>query len=179
MHEDILKIVLDNGGVIAGGYVREWVRFGEPQEKGWSDIDVFCEKIESKIKIYKELSAIGVESDFRATPPFNDFFCNCWMFDGKIRLVEPKDKKYSEYEIREQTINSQAKMMKTAPIRSDKILFFQKNNWTLFTPDGSCPDNNFWKVFLSTLSVSHSSFQNNPFKKNKKFHNFLQKKQQI
>lgn len=164
-HEDIVKIVLDNNGAIAGGYVREWVRFGEPQSSGWNDVDVFCVEHKYKLKIAKELFKIGIIADFRATPPFNDFFCNCWMFDGKIKPVEAKDKKFSPEEIKEQTQNSEAKMMKTSPIRSDKIILMRKNNWKIFAPDGSCPSEKFWKSFLSAPSVSMSSFQKDPFSK--------------
>lgn len=167
MHEDIINIVLNNGGAITGGYVREWVRFGEPQDKGWTDVDILCEKMDAKMKIYRELDAMGIDSDFRVTIPFNDFFCNCWLFDGKIKIVEPKDNQYSEEEIKEQTISSQAKMMRTSPVRTDKILFFRRNNWTVFTPDGSCPNDNFWETFLSVPSAALD--MSNPFGRNGRF----------
>lgn len=170
MHDTIIKNVLDNGGIITGGYVREWVRYGEPQLKGWSDIDVFCKENKNKTKIAKQLFEIGVDTDFRATPPFNDFFCNCWMFDGEIKPVEAKDKRFSPQEIMEQTQKSEARMMASFSVRSDKIIFFLENNWKLFRSDDTCPSDNFWKSFLSAPSVAVSSFRKNPFNK---FNNFL------
>lgn len=169
MHETIIKTVLDNGGTIVGGYVREWVRFGEPQLNGWSDIDVLCEKNENKTIIAKKLFEVGIDADFRATPPFNDFFCNCWMFDGKIKPVEAKDKRFSPEEIMEQTQKNEARMMNSFSVRSDKIIFFLENKWSVFTADGNCPSLKFWNNFLSAPSVAVCSFRKNPFNKFNKF----------
>lgn len=132
----IIKTVLDNGGSIAGGFVREWVRFGEPQNKGWNDVDVFCVKETNKQAIEAKLRELGVAVDFRAQPPFNDYYCNCWMFDGEIKPVEATNRKFSVEEIKEQTINSQAKPIGGAAFRIDKIISFFKNGWDVYFLNG-------------------------------------------
>lgn len=132
----IIKTVLDNKGSLAGGFVREWVRFGEPQKTGWSDIDVFSNNETKKEIINTKLRELGVAVDFRAKPPFNDYYCNCWMFDGKIKPVEAKNKKFSVEEIKEQTTNSQAKPIGGAAFRIDKIISFLKNGWDVYFFNG-------------------------------------------
>jgi hypothetical protein len=159
-HDKLIGSVLNNGGILAGGYVREWVRFGEPQNFGWNDIDVFCLDTKNIHSIEKEGKKLGVKFDFRAAPPFNDYFCNCWMFDGKIKPVEAKDKKYSVNEIEEQTKSHQAKMMRGSFLRIDKIISFRKNNWTIYFTNGVIATDEIIKSLASNISISRTNLNN-------------------
>jgi hypothetical protein len=162
IHDEIISTVIDNNGIIIGGYVREWVRYGEPQNTGWNDIDVLCPDEESKKNIKQKLKEINLIADFRATPPFNDFFCNCWMFDGKIKPVESKDKKFSVEEIEDQTKSSIAAMMETIFFRVDKIQNFLRNNWKIQFPNGNIPSIDILQSFLNQPSIKKAFFNIKP-----------------
>jgi hypothetical protein len=95
-HEILHREVLDVGGTIAGGYVREWVRAGSetPPNEGWSDVDCFFptpEKGMTAISRLKELlgdKCPNIHILF-GLAFFGDFFCNCWQFDGTISPYPP------------------------------------------------------------------------------------------
>jgi len=90
-HEVLHREILDVGGTIAGGYVREWVRTGggTPPSDGWSDVDCFFPTPERGMTAISRLKELlgdrcpNIHILFGLTIS-NDFFCNCWKFDGII-----------------------------------------------------------------------------------------------
>jgi len=95
-HEVLHREILDVGGTIAGGYVREWVRTGSgaPPNNGWSDVDCFFptpERGMTAISRLKELLGDRCPKMHAlfGLAFFDDFFCNCWKFDGTISSYPP------------------------------------------------------------------------------------------
>jgi hypothetical protein len=92
-HELIIKTIIDNGGEILGGYVRAWVENGEPSDNGWSDIDCKFNSIENFKNAKKIIfNEHPVNIDLKVThfgEFFNDFWCNCWKFDGQLKMIKP------------------------------------------------------------------------------------------
>jgi hypothetical protein len=95
-HEVLHREILDVGGTIAGGYVREWVRAGgeTPPNEGWSDLDCFFPTHDKALAVTKRLKELlgdrcpNIHALF-GLASFDDFFCNCWKFDGIISPYPP------------------------------------------------------------------------------------------
>lgn len=107
-HTTLHRIILDNGGKIVGGYVREWMVSGEPSDHGWSDIDcIFATTQGERAAILGIKESFGDEApsiDVRQqTTHFTDFYCNCWEFDGKIKMIYPADSRMTFEELAEET----------------------------------------------------------------------------
>jgi hypothetical protein len=95
-HEILHREILDAGGTIAGGYVRQWVRAGSetPPNEGWSDLDCFFPTHDKALAVAKRLRELLGDrcpnmSALFGLPSFDDFFCNCWQFDGAISPYPP------------------------------------------------------------------------------------------
>ena len=56
-HDLIIDTILNNKGIICGGYAREWLLKNGPSDDGWKDIDVFCEEKNQEI-IKKNINKI-------------------------------------------------------------------------------------------------------------------------
>lgn len=153
MDHDILhRSIIDNGGLIVGGYVREWIANGEPSDNGWSDIDIMA--MSSKHgAISTALKDLRVRADFQARAPFNDFFCNCWGFDGKIFPIEAADKRFLPEEIMEQTKNKEAHSMKSNPLFFHKYMKFVVRGWKVFSPK----ENPIHPAIVQALLKKHES----------------------
>jgi len=135
-HELIHRTVINNGGVIVGGYVREWIANGNPSDIGWTDIDILCGN-QNYIKIHNKLKEMGIRADFQAKIPFNDFYCNCWGYDGLIFPIPKTEERFSVDQIMEQTKNKEAHAMKTNRFILHKWIKFQIKGWKLFDHHGN------------------------------------------
>ena len=102
-HEVLHREILDVGGTIAGGYVREWVRTGSetPPNNGWSDVDCFFPTPDKGLVAASRLKELlgdrcpQIQILFGLTM-FDDFFCNCWKFDGAISPYPPAIERYEQ-----------------------------------------------------------------------------------
>jgi hypothetical protein len=135
-HELIHRTIISNGGKIVGGYVREWIANGEPSNTGWSDIDILVDP-QHQETIKKQLIDIGIRADFQARLPFNDFYCNCWGYDGSIFPISKTEERFSVDQIMEQTKNKEAHAMKTNRFILHKWIKFQIKGWKLFDHHGN------------------------------------------
>jgi hypothetical protein len=102
-HEVLHREILDVGGVIVGGYVREWVRNGgdAPSNEGWSDVDCFFPDPDKGLAARARLKELlgercpSIQILF-GLEFFDDFFCNCWKFDGAISPYPPAIDRYEQ-----------------------------------------------------------------------------------
>jgi hypothetical protein len=120
-HDFLIKTIIDNGGKIRGGYVREWVFNGEPSDFGWEDIDCIFPSSEKYFETKRSLHeyfgnntpVIDIKcQEFNERKPYsfaNDFFCNYWGFNGEFFLLEPSKSLFSYEEIIEMTKNKIAR----------------------------------------------------------------------
>lgn len=112
-HEFLQDTIVSHGGRIIGGYVRAWVQHGKPSNIGWSDIDCWFDDQAKFVKVQTLLKERMGDScpqiDNRYLHTFNDFFCNCWQYDGNIKLMEPAASMLSFEELREETLKKQAR----------------------------------------------------------------------
>lgn len=179
-HELLINSILEQNGIIVGGYVRAWVSNGHPSNNGWQDIDCIfpdIDKAKIAIKNIKNLfgenspeidlrsSSFGLYSKLQKSKlislQFNTFYCSCWKFDGKIELLEPA-KKYIGYdETLYQTKNKIAKCImpfqfyKNNPRQIAKML---KYGWVITDHKGNeIPKDILLKIvknYKSTLTLN-------------------------
>ncbi|NBW12184.1 MAG: hypothetical protein EBR82_29555 [Caulobacteraceae bacterium] len=103
-HDFIINTIIENNGIICGGYMREWVINNTPSDQGWSDIDIKCTKENEKIieNLIKDKYP-NIELDFRInnfTKNESPFSFNLFLYDGKIKVVnefEEYNNKWIEY----------------------------------------------------------------------------------
>jgi hypothetical protein len=158
-HDFLIKTIIDNGGKIRGGYVREWILNGEPSDFGWEDVDCTFESSDSEDKalkiLYENLGNIP-KIDTRCqsfNSPLSEywcfyeklhifepsFFCNFWLFDGSFKLLEPAKSKFSYEEILEMTKNKIARCSMPfhyptfTPFKIFKMLYYK---WNIVDYDG-------------------------------------------
>ena len=144
-HDFVVKTIFDNGGYIHGGYVRAWVLNGEPSNNGWNDIDCLFDKKEGRAKaqliLNEEYGSNSPRLDTRQIHSFfNDFWCNCWKFDGKIKLVEPAASQISIEALRDETISKVARCITTIHFVARlqyRIDRFFNDGWNVVNSDGS------------------------------------------
>jgi hypothetical protein len=142
-HDFIIKTVLENGGEIVGGYMRAWVSNGNPSDTGWDDVDVICRDEKNQTRIREELSDAGIFVDFRPTFSFTDFWCNCWKFDGNIKMIEPALSKKSFSWLESQTKEKIAQCIFSfqysmrLPYRVVKLI---KRGWKIADTKGNIAD---------------------------------------
>ena len=127
-HEKLVKLVLEQKGIIAGGYVRAWVAAGQPTDEGWEDIDCFFPNDELAYKATQNIQkAFGENAPMVDTRiayynkpdkdnnykslnlSFNTFYCCCWKFDGEFKTIEPATTDLSIDEMYDLTRNKIAK----------------------------------------------------------------------
>lgn len=184
-HELIQRIIIDNGGCIIGGYVRQWVSKGEPSDTGWSDIDCRFITIEGYRNANREMMNLNPvpprldlftghgkmkrapDQRFFTAVGFNDFWCNCWMFDGKIKPFPPllSASKTLIDEIREQNKNKIARMIPSAigkisenPMtNADRVSRYVSRGWTIQNHDGTEPCRNMMRLMRSVIRKKRNS----------------------
>lgn len=91
-HDFIIKTILDNNGVLIGGYVREWIGNGSPSNNNWKDIDIKCPK-DSMKKIKKEINSLypNLKLDFASNEYCSfrsPYSCNLIQYDGEFKTVK-------------------------------------------------------------------------------------------
>jgi hypothetical protein len=144
-HDFILKTILDNDGYIHGGYVRAWILNENPSDNGWNDIDCVFESPDNRKNVQRILfDQYGFKCPKIDTRQlgfgFNDFFCNCWKFDGRLRLVEPANGSFSFEQLKEETQEKIAKCITSIRWVSripNRIKRFTEDGWTVLKSDGT------------------------------------------
>lgn len=143
-HDILIKTILDNDGVIGGGYVRAWVQAGEPVDSGWEDIDCNFNDRRKAINAQSELNKLFLNNplilDFRWDFTARDLYCNCWYFDGKLKLIEPAKSTILYDELKEMTTNKIAKciypfdhVMRRRPLKV--ITMIDDYGWKILNSD--------------------------------------------
>lgn len=161
-HEFLIKTILDNGGEIVGGYVRAWKAAGHPTDYGWKDIDCVFEEdrkfwetvkiinkkfgpnapvLDFKAQFFKKLFGIQSPVDHLGIKlSFNDFYCNCWKFNGKFELLEPAKSKVSIEEMEEFMKNKIAKCIRhfsSLSYSAHKVFKMKEYGWKLINIDNN------------------------------------------
>lgn len=94
LHDMLMDVVVSKGGVLLGSYVREWRASGAPlSEDRVNDVDcIFTDpKLFDAAKVAVS-ERWGPILDGRVRLPINDFFCNCWSYDGEFKVIPAGDK---------------------------------------------------------------------------------------
>jgi hypothetical protein len=91
-HQFIINTIIENNGIIIGGYIREWLGNGKPMDFGWNDIDIRCDE-NSKKKIKKEIDALypNLKLDFSPSEFSgyrSPYTCNLIQYDGEFKTVK-------------------------------------------------------------------------------------------
>jgi hypothetical protein len=150
-HSFIIETIVENEGIIIGGYMREWMARGEPSDEGWNDIDCKFKSIEGHKtalkKLREEFGERAPNIDIRQiNEHFQSFWCNCWMFDGEIKLIEPALSKKTFDQQKEENMAKQAKSIVPLwllNIRDPKrITNLINNGWSIYDTSGKLIYNN-------------------------------------
>lgn len=141
-HRLLQDTILNNGGIIIGGYVRAWVINGYASNDGWDDVDCFfptnSDYQNAKLELQNKFGDDCPKIDVRYMHTFNDFYCNCWKYDGEIKLMEPALSLLTFDELKEETIAKQARCIASwwwssrLPYRVKKLI---KRGFTILHPD--------------------------------------------
>ena len=144
-HEFIIKTIIDNDGVIVGGYVRAWVVNGGLKNDGWSDIDCQFKSLDgaknTKLKLFETLGDLTPPIDVRRRVNHMDnFWCNCWKFDGEIKMMEPALSSMKFEDLEQETKNKIARCI--LPLRwamrfPHKIKTMILHGWDIVHSDGT------------------------------------------
>jgi hypothetical protein len=144
-HDILIKTILDNNGIIHGGYMRAWVSAGHPVNEGWEDIDCIFENNKIAFKAVSELQKIlkdscpKIDLKWRHRSYYDDFYCNCWYFDGSLNLIEPAKMRFSFEEMEKMNQNKIAMCIKNfdlnnyQPHRIKKMINY---GWKIVNFDG-------------------------------------------
>lgn len=117
-HELLIQTILNHNGIIHGGYVRAWVSEGHPTDHGWKDIDCIFKNLDEASRAILELEKFfkekcpKIDIKWQNRNYYDDFFCNCWFFNGELNLIEPAKSIYSIEELKKINQNKIAKCIR-------------------------------------------------------------------
>lgn len=160
-HGFLHKTILENGGKIVGGYVRAWIANGGPCDNGWNDIDCIFETKNGERKTVDTLNQkFGKDFppiDVRQTSTyFTDFYCNCWEFDGEIKMTHPANLNMTYKELEDETKAKWARCIfswwwsSRLPYRVARLV---SNGWKIYNPDKTPVTDILLKPIIKNVSV--------------------------
>ena len=159
-HETLHKLVFDYGAIIAGGYVRAWLKYGEPTEQGYADIDFFNVPLETRPEFSAKVKEIvpDKKADFAFFGSRINLYCNNFVFDGKsIFRGDALASEYSDEEILAQIQAGEAvgitqNFLASVDMNEAKIRrYLSSYDFTLHFPDKSLYDIAMCPLYFSDL----------------------------
>lgn len=157
-HEAFHNLLLEYNAFVAGGYVRSWMRYGEPVEHGYSDLDVFMVEVEKQPEFSARVKKLGIPFlvDFTYFDKLRDFYCNSFLFDGRnIIRDDAVNFDYSDEEVLAQIKNGEAVAISQASIYQcspQKIIkYISRYNFTVHNPDKTLLNLNIYPAYFSGL----------------------------